>query len=242
MMKTFISTSLILLTLIISSPAEAGRNAVHDEDALTAMIQDYVAQQLAAGLEEIRVSRVVPSDGGSFPSSGKVKGLRAGSKGRLLGRVLFILSIEGQGRGPISRWVTAEVERMRTIVVASRPLKRHHVLRPDDLTTRTLSVTRQRNHYVSRSESLVGLRLTRSTGKGVPFRPDLVEDTPLIIRGERVILLLESGGLQIMTLGRAKEDGFLGKIIGIQNLDSKKVVYGKVVESGVVKVSFKTIR
>lgn len=241
-MKTFLSTSLILLCLVIGNTAEAGRDGVSYEEEITALIREYVAQQLSSGSEEIRVSRVTPTNGGQFRWSGEVRGVRAGTQGRFLGRVLFVLSIEENGSRPTSRWVTAEIERVQNIIVASRSLKRHHVLGPADLTIRTISVTHQRNHHVSHPETLIGKRLTRSTGKGVPIRSDLVEETPLILRGDRVMLLLESRGLRIMTMGRAKEDGFLGKIIGIQNLDSKKVVYGRVVEPGVVKVPFKAIR
>ncbi|MFQ5580908.1 MAG: flagellar basal body P-ring formation chaperone FlgA [Nitrospiria bacterium] len=241
-MKTFLTAGFILLSLIPWNLARADLGGISHKEKIKAMIQLYVANKLSSGPEEIHIRKIVPTNGGSFQWSGKIKGIRPGSRERLLGRVLFVLSIEEDGREPGSIWITADVEKSQEIIVASRHLKRHHIIHPSDLDIRSIFVTRQRNHYLSQPEKLIGKRLTRSTRKGVPIRADLIEETPMILRGDRVMLLLESRGLRIMTLGKAKEDGFPGKIIGIQNLDSKKVVYGKVVEPGVVKVSFKTLR
>lgn len=238
MMKAFLTTSLTLLCLMIGDTAEAVRDGVSYEEEIPNLIREYVARQLSSGPEEIRVNRVIPTNGGSFRWSGEVKGVRAGTRGRLLGRVLFVLSIKENDSRTTSRWVTAEIERVQKMVVASRSLKRHHVIGPTDLMVQTISVTRQQDDYVTRPEALIGKRMIRSIRKGVPIRSDLVEEAPLIHRGDRVMLVLESRGLQIMTLGRAKEDGFQGGIIGVMNTDSRKIVYGEVVEAGVVRVSF----
>jgi len=247
-MKTYMSGILILFSLLIGNTAEANQDALSHKEEIRALIQLYVANSLSSGPEEIHVRQVLPANGTnvtngrSFQWSGKVIGIRPGSQGRLLGRALFVLSIKDNEGGTKTRWFTADVEKIERVVVTTRSLKRHHVLGPDDLTIKTLSVTRRRNRYIGHPETLIGKRLTRSTGKGLPIRTDRIEETPLIFRGDRVMLLLESRGLRIMTSGKAKEDGFLGKIIGIQNLDSRKVVYGRVIESGIVKVSFTTIR
>jgi len=240
-MKAYFATGLILLCLMIGNTAEAVRDGASYEEEIADLIREYVTRQLSSGPEEIRVNRVISTNGGPLRWSGEVKGVRARTPRRLLGRVLFILSIKENDSGTTSRWVTAEIERVQEMVVASRSLKRHHVLGPTDLMVQTISVTRQWDDYVIRPEAVIGKRMIRSIRKGVPIRSDLVEEAPLIHRGDRVMLVLKSRGLQIMTLGKAKEDGFQGGIIGVMNTDSRKIVYGEVIEAGVVKVSFSLI-
>jgi flagella basal body P-ring formation protein FlgA len=60
----------------------------------------------------------------------------------------------------------------------------------------------------------------------------------LVKRGDLVVILVESNGLKITTLGQVKKKGRLGERIPVVNMDSKKVLHARVIDSNTVKVDF----
>jgi flagella basal body P-ring formation protein FlgA len=64
---------------------------------------------------------------------------------------------------------------------------------------------------------------------------DLVKPI-LVERSAIVTLTFDSGALQLSLKGRATEQGSLGDVVGVQNLNSKRVVQGVVVGAGLVRL------
>ena len=85
---------------------------------------------------------------------------------------------------------------------------------------------------------LVGKRAKTNIGIGRVIYKSMVEIPPVIKRGQRVLIVAESDTLKVTAPGVAKEDGRIGELIKVQNLLSKKVVIGKVVDAQTVKVRF----
>jgi flagella basal body P-ring formation protein FlgA len=61
----------------------------------------------------------------------------------------------------------------------------------------------------------------------------------LLKRGDVVVIIAETAGLKITTLGQAKKKGRLGDRIPVVNFDSRKVLYARVLDSNTVKVELK---
>lgn len=162
--------------------------------------------------------------------------IRANNPRRLTGRVVFVLTMRQAGGQPFVQWVTAEVVRIQRVVVAKSLLKRHEVIDAEDLEMKEIRLRGRRQSFETNPEALIGKRTIRSLKKGTAIRMDLVEEAPLILRGDRISIVLESQGLKISTLGKAVEDGLHGERIKVVNLDSKKIVVGEVIGQGRVRV------
>jgi flagella basal body P-ring formation protein FlgA len=93
-------------------------------------------------------------------------------------------------------------------------------------------------NIVSDPEAVLGKRTKRVVGAQVPLRTDLIELPPLVKRGDMVVILAESNGLKITTLGQVKKKGRLGDRIPVVNMDSKKILHARVIDSNTVKVDF----
>jgi flagella basal body P-ring formation protein FlgA len=52
------------------------------------------------------------------------------------------------------------------------------------------------------------------------------------------MIIVESKGLKATARGLVKKKGRLGERIPVVNVDSKKVLYGRVIDSNTVKVDF----
>jgi flagellar basal body P-ring formation protein FlgA len=57
-------------------------------------------------------------------------------------------------------------------------------------------------------------------------------------KGDRVMLVVEKGSMKITVPGVVKEKGFKNSLIQVQNLQTKKTVFGQVVDPQTVKVNF----
>ncbi len=87
-------------------------------------------------------------------------------------------------------------------------------------------------------EAVLGKRTRRAIGAKTVLRPNLVELPPLVKRGDVVMIIAETQGFRITTMGQVKKKGALGDRIPVINFDSKKVLYARVIDSNTVKVDF----
>ncbi len=208
------------------------------EMMLISGIRTYAAQRLSVKESELKVKLTnMPSLWGSI-SPEDILEVKEGSQG-LLGRSAFLVSIRRGLKTVASQWVTAEVLVRQEVALAAASLKRHHLINRGDLTLQAVYLSRPLELYAEAPEALVGKRMVRSVDQGVPISMDIVEEAPLIYKGDRVSLLIQEGGFSISTIGLAKEDGFLGRQIAVMNLDSKKVVYGRVQDAATVKITLR---
>lgn len=217
-------------TRTASVAAQRTNVRVSNIDAITA-IRRYVAGRLSANEAEIRIRPV-----GSLPTGINVIDVKESAQGMVLGRVTFALTAQRADNMVSPHWATVDVEWIRPVWVARRALKRLAVLDSDDVELRTISLSQTDRGYPNQTESIVGKRLLRPVAAGTPLLLDLLADAPTIARGASVTLLVEANGVRVTTAGQAKEEGFTGNSISVMNLDSRKVVYGEVVDGTTVKI------
>ena len=60
----------------------------------------------------------------------------------------------------------------------------------------------------------------------------------LVNRGDKILILAEKNGMKITTPGILKEDGYEDGMVQVLNIESKKLIYGRLVDANTVKVSF----
>lgn len=122
------------------------------------------------------------------------------------------------------------------VIVSNRKIGRGEILTENDLVVENLETTKLPGSTLSSVDDLVGKRLTRLIQPYTPITPELIDNPPIIKRGDCIKLLLQSGNLTVVSKGVAKEDGYAGKIIKVKNTDSNKEIQGKVEDSLTVKV------
>ncbi len=66
----------------------------------------------------------------------------------------------------------------------------------------------------------------------------MVEVPPTIKQGSVVKLLIMSSGFEIVTKGLAQQTGYAGEVIKVKNLDSKKILYGEIIDSNRIQIAF----
>jgi len=91
---------------------------------------------------------------------------------------------------------------------------------------------------VTDPDDLVGLRTVRRIPQGRPLARDLVEELPVVLRGDQVTLTVRAPGLTVTAQGEARQDGAPGSVIPVLNLRSHRTVQGRVVDARTVEVAY----
>ena len=55
---------------------------------------------------------------------------------------------------------------------------------------------------------------------------------------QKILIMAKKGGMTITAPGILKEDGFKNAMVQVLNIDSKKIIYGRLVDANTVKVKF----
>ena len=148
--------------------------------------------------------------------------------------VLF--NVNGSFQKKIS--VTVDIEMLMEVVVSKRPLGKYKIITEDDICLQKKDMSNLPSNIITNSEDVVGKRTRRAIDAKTVLRTDLIEFPPLVRRGDIVSIIAESDGLIITTLGEVKEKGRMGQRIRVINLDSKKGIYARVLDSNTVGVDF----
>ena len=87
---------------------------------------------------------------------------------------------------------------------------------------------------ITNPDMAVGARLLRASKANTPLKKSLLRIPKLVKRASIVELIFKRGGIFLIAEGEALGDGKRGDIIKVKNLNSKKIVTGRVI--GVNKV------
>lgn len=131
--------------------------------------------------------------------------------------------------------VRGKIEALADVVVSIGPLKKGQILRPQHLSTAVMDISSISNPGLD-LDNFIGKKLNRSLRAGTPVLLSMVEALPVVQRGERVKIVINSGSLHLTATGLAHSDGILDQMIRVQNINSNKIIHCRVAAPGLVEV------
>lgn len=130
----------------------------------------------------------------------------------------------------------AVADEWRLMPVAAKPLTKGSIISASDIQLQKMNGTSVGKDVLENIGDVVGRTVARDVGQGEMFRSNSVMIPAVISSGSRVTLLFREKLLEATAGGVALENGALGQEIKVRNEQSKKVVIGRVTESGLVTV------
>ncbi|WP_179953071.1 flagellar basal body P-ring formation chaperone FlgA [Desulfobotulus mexicanus] len=158
----------------------------------------------------------------------------SGTGSRIRGQ--FPVFVDGQSMGNLR--FAAQVDRMGSVAVAVRTMERDAVIGPDDLRMERRNLSELRDDVVLDAEAVYGMAVRLRISAGDALRADRLMVPPLVRRGDRVRMVVQSETLMVHTAGQALRDGGMGERIPVENLRTGKVVQGEVTAAGQVRLAF----
>jgi flagella basal body P-ring formation protein FlgA len=214
----------------IMKVTRASREVTRDE--ILAVLEEALAKSGdTAELKGIEYSKPVHVVPGVMELS--VEGFSRSSTGNMQFRLLANVD----GAAPARFQIGAAVDEWVQVPVARRPLLKGSVVNADDLMMARLNLNTIPSDTAHSATSIIGLETSSNITYGEVFRKKKLAIPPLIESGARITMIYESKFLKATATGTALESGAEGQLIRIRNDASKKVVTGKIIEPGLVRIS-----
>lgn len=194
-------------------------------EALSSALREYVARILDVEVEVVTIRLLSTPD--VLPQEPLLSPISHISAGKPVGRVLFQV-------GPVK--VAAEVDAFKEMVVASRFLRRNQVLAEGDVVVSSVRLIWPEARFLEDADLVVGKRVTRSISARSPILEDALAEPYVVRQGARVTILFLKGPLNVLSVGIAKDDGPVGGRIRVSNADTKKELWGRIVDAETVQV------
>jgi flagella basal body P-ring formation protein FlgA len=134
--------------------------------------------------------------------------------------------------------VVGEVKAQATVATPVRWIKPKEIVRAEDVIAMTVNVPSLTHDFILDLNDVIGKEVLRPLPPRQPIRKALLDDPPIIRKGDRVMLEVRQGGLLVQAVGLAKATGKLGDIIPVKNQNSGREVVGRIVGAGLVEVRF----
>ncbi len=141
------------------------------------------------------------------------------------------------GPKPWTLYVSVHISYRGDVLVAARGLARGTVIGASDVIIQECNLRGGPFGYLTQAEQALGKRTTRPVRPGAPIAEGILEEIPLVTRGQKVWLVAESPYLQVRMIGTALQDGAVGDRVRVENSSSQRVVEGTVAEDGIIHIS-----
>lgn len=150
------------------------------------------------------------------------------------GKSMFVLEFRGDKRVE----VTANVKIFEQVVVSRRSLPKGYTVQEKDVYVIQMDATKLPQGYISDRDFVIGKRLSRSILANRPIVESMINDSVIVKKGQRVLVVAQSPNLKITTVGEILENASIGSYVKVMNTSTRKVIRGILVEEGLVKVEF----
>lgn len=133
-----------------------------------------------------------------------------------------------------SQRVAVRVDAVSTLVVADGELGRGQSIGPGEVRVLRVPQSRIPDDAIRNVAELEGAQLRRPLKDGEAVTRRSLELLPLVHRGDRVTMVAEGGGIRITAVGEALGSARRGDPVKVRNIDSQKIVSGRVTASQTV--------
>jgi flagella basal body P-ring formation protein FlgA len=206
--------SLVGILLAIASGVRGGTRVPAAE--LQEAVRAFLSDRCTAGEEQAEITfRAVPEN---VEVPGMVYRLHVAGDARTQwkGALTVRVEIESDGRIVHRCLVSVLVRTYADVQVAERAIGLHAQPVPEDVRTLHMETTLIQRRFLLARHSLEGLRSRQNISRGTILYEDLFERIPLVQRGERVQVRVQSRGVSMTTEGIARDDGDRGEYVTVE--------------------------
>ncbi len=154
------------------------------------------------------------------------------------GKVELIVSASSDSRRFFKVPVYFNVRVFEFVAITKRKLRRKQPIARENLFIARRDTTRMRGMAFSSIDDLKGMTTIAPVQANTILTDHMVEIPPTVKQGSLVKLIVERSGFKIVTKGLAQQTGYKGDVIKIKNVNSKKMLYGTIVNSDSVNVVY----
>lgn len=203
--------------LFVSSEALSGPADIIKAEITDRLMASSPWEDGSVEIEEIRISGLDESVQFTSVEVTIPRGIRNA------GKVSVLVTLFKDSREVKTLWATARIKAYKDAVVALRPLKMNTGIGAQDIKVVRVDVTEMQD-AISSVEEAAGMIVKRPISAGAVIRKDSLKQQLAVRRGDKVVLLIESGAIRIKSAAIASAEGVVGALIPARTQGGKEVM------------------
>ena len=229
------NNTLIVILLTVYSAAPVYAASLQSHAGITLAVKQFIAQQRVP-LNNVQIRLTSLNKQLQLPSCGKPLQVTKAAGSRLVGHTSLSVSCAAPRHWKIH--VAAHVDGDVNVLIARHPLPRGTLIQNTDLEFILKKYSQLNRGYYGSANLLKNMEAKRNIKAGQVLTPNLVKAQKLVLRGQHITIIAKSGSLNLRTKGKALMDGRQGQTIKVSNLNTKKLIYARVISPGMVEINF----
>jgi len=205
---------------------------------LEEIFRQFVLEGSPWSPEEVRFERIQTPEGVALPEgklSWKVTGR---GTNRYSGNIPVVVDFQVDGKEIRKVPVFGKVGISQAIVKAAGEIRSGEIIGREDIVLAEDAHHRGHEEVFSTLEAVTGKKARRNIRSGQPITERMIEDPPMVKKGNKVLLKAENALIKVTALGRVLQDGRAGDQVKVLNTTSGKEVLAIVEGPGLVSVNF----
>lgn len=233
---------IILVSLFLSSTFEVRVNASETQilraEEIERSAEDHLVKALPWDRESLDINIYYQGKDINLPPGKKELIYQIMGSSQRAGRIPMILEIRINDQFHKRIRLNTKVLVSQQVIKTIRAVRRGDTLSNDEIRLETVQTERPSKNAIANIDLALGYEAARNMSIGTILIPNFVKKPALGNRGDKILIMAEKGAMKITAPGILKEDGYEDAMVRVLNLESKKVIYGRLVDSNTVKVSF----
>lgn len=229
----------VLLLCTVAGDVSAGENLVIDQEKLNKAVQSYIEKNMPwpAGAVRFEILSALPEI--TIPGGNVSWKVDARGNENYPGDTYFTVKLYNKGVLFKEESIKIRIEILQESVVSVKNLGRDSIIDASDVSLRKKWVRSIPLNSISSMDEVVGKLLCVSIRPNTEISRNMLKEITAVKRNKMVQIVLDSGAINITTMGMAEEDGAEGSFVKVRNITSNKIIYARVVGEAKVKVDFK---
>lgn len=206
-----------------------------DPDEIAPLIKEHVVRTTQWTGSEIEIRSIANLEGIEVPHGAE---FRLSPNATVTGNrnIMVPIEIVLAGKTLRSLWITASVDIQAGILTAARKIPYGKIITADDVIKRSVEIIDMRAVYMRHLKEILQKEASRSFSPGDPLTCEAFKNPFLVKSGETVQLRLVRNGIALTSRVRAEQNGSLGEIIRVRNLDFSTTLKAEVTGKSEVRV------
>jgi flagella basal body P-ring formation protein FlgA len=157
---------------------------------------------------------------------------------RRVGRVHFVCEVKVDGDTKKRLRLYADVKVAYDIYRPIRSLKMGHIIQSGDIELTQVKSDHVLRNIISDETDLMGHKLIRNLEEGETILTHMIQKVPLVKNGDRILIIAHKGSLRVTAPGVIRQNGFKNDTVRVENIHSRKIILGTVIDSQTVHINF----
>lgn len=215
------------------------RNAqILSSEMISEIFTEHIIQNSPWEPDSISFERVSVPDSLALPIGSLKWDIDERLNNNYMGNIAMTINFQVNGKLERKVPVSGRVSVSRDVVKTLKKIRSGEMISAGDLTLATEKCLKFQGNVFTNIEDAVGKRAVRTIQAGKKVLMEMIEDPPMVQKGDRVIIKAENSEIRITVAGKVLEDGRSGDLVRVVNINSGKEIYATVRRPDLVEVSF----